>query len=78
MLIHLCTQIDPSFHLLKEKGVRELSRYATTIRYGEEPYVPSLEETHRAIHMARIVRQFVREALQKSGLNPDQLSENPD
>ncbi len=77
VLVHLCAQIERSFHKLKEEGVRELSRYATSIRYGEEPYVPDLEEAHRAIHLAKIVRQFVRDALKRSGLDLQERREGP-
>ena len=67
VLIQHCAQIDPPFQMLKEAGVRKLSRYATAIRYGEEPYRPDIDETQQAIELAQTVRRFVRQALQKSG-----------
>lgn len=67
-LVNLCAEIDDAFQQLKGWGVRELTRYATALRYGEEPYTPDLEETERAVEVARRVRDFVREELAKKGL----------
>jgi HEPN domain-containing protein len=67
-LVELCAQLAPSFYELKEWGVRELTRYATALRYGEEPYAPDEEETQRAIAVAERVQAFVREKLMEAGL----------
>jgi HEPN domain-containing protein len=68
VLVELCAQLASSFHELKEWGVRELTRYATVFRYGEESYAPDEEETQRAIELAERVRAFVREKLIEAGL----------
>ena len=67
-LVNLCAQIADSFNQLKEWGVRELTRYATTLRYGEELYTPDREETQRAVDLAERVRAFVREELAQAGM----------
>lgn len=68
-LVNLCAQIDDSFRELKEWGVRELTKYATALRYGEEPYTPDLQETQEAIELAERVRAFVREKVVQKGLS---------
>lgn len=67
-IVNLCAQIFPSFYELKEWGVRELTRSATALRYGEEPYAPNQEETQGAVELAERVRAFVREKLVEAGL----------
>jgi HEPN domain-containing protein len=67
-LVSLCAQINPSFHELKAWGVHELTRYATAIRYGEEPELPDREGTQRAIELAERVRAFVRDKFAEVGL----------
>jgi len=71
VLINLCTRIDEEFKELMEWGVDDLTRYATTLRYSEEFYRPSVEETERAIALAERVRNFVREKMEKAGFDVD-------
>lgn len=68
VLISLCADIQSDFLLLVEGGVPELTAYATDLRYGEEFYLPSMEERKRAIALAEKVREFVRQKLQEIGL----------
>ena len=68
VLIALCASIDPDFARLMAWGVDELTPYATSLRYGEEFYMPSVEETIRAIELAENVRHFVREKLAEGGM----------
>lgn len=68
-LIERCARIDAEFYLLDEMGVDELTDYAVTIRYGDDFYMPSLEEAQRALHIAEQVREFVRAKLAQSGLD---------
>jgi len=67
-LVRLCADIQGDFLELAESGVFELTTYATDLRYGEEFYLPSVEEANRAIALAKRVRGFVRQKLQESGL----------
>ncbi|HPP51569.1 MAG TPA: HEPN domain-containing protein [Thermoguttaceae bacterium] len=72
VLIHLCTKIDPEFQILRAWESDQLSRYATVLRYGEEFYMPSQQETQQAIAVTEKVRQFVSQKLQQN------VTENPD
>lgn len=67
-LLNLCSRIDHDFQELGELGVNELTRYATSLRYGEEFYSPSLAEVNQAIELAERVRDFVRNKLRERGL----------
>lgn len=66
-LLDLCFRIDQDFQELVELGVDGLTRYATSLRYGEEFYSPSLEETNQTIRLAEKVRDFVRNKLLERG-----------
>lgn len=68
ILIALCAELESDFLVLVEWKVPQLTAYATTLRYGEEFYMPSIEETHQAIALAERVRAFVRNKLQSGGL----------
>ncbi len=67
VLVSLCSQIDPEFEMLMRDGVDRLSRYATTLRYGEEFYTPSVEEMLQALEMAERTKGFVLERLRGNG-----------
>lgn len=67
-LLNLCSRIDQDFQELAEMGVNKLTRYATSLRYGEEFYSPSLAEVNQAIELAEKVRGFVRKKLRERGL----------
>ena len=68
-LVALCEQVDDSFAALQLWSVDELTDYATTLRYGEEFYMPDLDETRQAIDLAERVRDFVREKLIREGVS---------
>lgn len=67
-LLNLCSRIDQDFQELAELGVNDLTRYATSLRYGEEFYSPSPGEVNHAIELAEKVRVFVRKKLRERGL----------
>ncbi|GBC92848.1 hypothetical protein HRbin15_01325 [bacterium HR15] len=71
VLVGLCSQIDPEFQTLMDWEVDRLSRYATTLRYGEEFYTPSLEETREAIELAEKTKAFVLTRLKEKGFAPN-------
>ena len=68
VLVHQCAQIEKSFSEMKEWGIRVLTRYAIALRYGEEVYIPDVEETQKAIKLAEQVQAFVRKKLAQKGL----------
>ena len=61
-LINLCSKADSSF---KEKLLEAdiLTDYAVEIRYPDEWYEPTPDETKRAYELANEVKQFVLEKL---------------
>jgi HEPN domain-containing protein len=61
-LINLCSKVDSSF---KEKLLEAdiLTDYAVEIRYPDEWYEPTPDETKRAYELANEVKQFVLEKL---------------
>jgi HEPN domain-containing protein len=67
VLISICSQLDPEFSVLMTWGIDRLTRYAISLRYGEEFYDPTLEETYKAIEIAGRVREFVLLRLQQCG-----------
>ncbi|MCD6408522.1 HEPN domain-containing protein [bacterium] len=66
-LIELCIEIDKEFEKLYEINADDLTSYAVEIRYGEEFYFPSIEETKLAIEIAEKVKKFVLEKLKEKG-----------
>ncbi len=67
VLIDLCTRLDAEFAALQDWDIDRLTRYATVLRYAEELYMPSDEETRQAMDLAEKVRSFVRGRLQEKG-----------
>ncbi|PWR75541.1 hypothetical protein DLD82_04895 [Methanospirillum stamsii] len=58
-LIRDCILIDPSFNELIQKNIDELTDFAVEIRYADDFYFPSIEESRDAIKKAEFVRAFV-------------------
>ncbi len=46
----------------------ELTDYAVAVRYGEDFYFPSLEETKKAVDVAEKVKSFILNKLRQKGL----------
>jgi len=65
--IQLCSEIDEEFKELFRTGTVELTDYAVEVRYGEEIYFPTIEETKEAIGIAQKVREFVLKKLKEQG-----------
>lgn len=67
LLVARCCKYDSDFQKLVDMGVDRLTDYAVMVRYGEEFYIPSLQETLDAIVLAQQVREFVREKIKAQG-----------
>lgn len=63
LLLSRCRRHDPDFQSLVDAGVERLTDYAVNVRYGEEFYLPSLQETREALALAQQVREFVRDRM---------------
>ena len=60
-LIVACRNIDNSFNYLIEINAHELTDYAIELRYPDDFYMPSVEESNQAIATAEKVREFILE-----------------
>ncbi len=67
-LVNLCADLDPAFGVLKQWGLRTLTKYAASLRYGEDFYLPGPMEAQSAIDKAERLRDYVRGRLIEQGL----------
>lgn len=69
LLVARCRKYDPDFQKLVDMGIDRLTDYAVMVRYGEEFYIPSLQETLDAMDLTRQTREFIREKLNALGFS---------
>lgn len=62
-LVRQCMEIDAAFGNLPENDLESLTDYAVEVRYPDDFYMPSVEETQKTVEIAEFVRRFVREKL---------------
>ncbi len=62
-LLRLCEEQDEEFRNLPTEELSRLSFYAVQIRYPENYYTPSSEETRKAIEMAEKLIDFIKRKL---------------
>ncbi|MHB1703246.1 MAG: HEPN domain-containing protein [bacterium] len=67
-LIVACRNIDNSFNYLIEINAHELTDYAIELRYPDDFYMPSVEESNQAIATAEKVREFILNKLKNGKL----------
>ena len=70
-MIKSCSEIDSEFTKLLEVKVVELTDYAVVVRYGEEFYYPSVEETKETIEIAEKIKSFVLNKLKEKRFKSD-------
>jgi len=68
-LIESCSEIDPDFKRLYDIDVDKLTDYAVEIRYGDEFYFPTIDETRNAIEIAEKTKSIVLSKLKERGFN---------
>jgi HEPN domain-containing protein len=68
-ILELCVLHDSSFSELSEANIALLTLYAVELRYPDDFYMPSLEETKEAVSLAETVKIFVRKKLCNDGFN---------
>lgn len=66
-LLTMCLEIDDTFHKLFDINAHELTDFAIEVRYPDELYFPSIEETKEAIDIAEKVKEFVLIKLKEKG-----------
>ena len=59
LILQQCIEIDSEFEKLRIAGADELTVYAIGTRYPDDFYMPSLEESKKAILIAEEIKQFV-------------------
>lgn len=67
-LIELCKEISEDFDSLYHFDAHNLTDYAVEVRYDEEIYFPSLDESKEAIEVAEKVKDFVRKKFMEIGV----------
>jgi HEPN domain-containing protein len=67
-ILEKCLSIDNEFLILAEAEIEILTPYGTIIRYPDDFYMPTIEETKKAIELAELVKEFIFVKLQKLGL----------
>lgn len=68
-ILRECIDIDLSFSEMDTPAVNRLTLYATELRYPDDFYMPSIDETREAIQQAETIRMFVREKLRNTGFD---------
>lgn len=68
-MIESCSEIDPDFKRLYDIDVDKLTDYAVEIRYGDEFYFPTIDETRNAIEIAEKTKSIVLSKLKERGFN---------
>lgn len=66
-LIEFCKRITEDFEILYDFDTDSLTVYAAEIRYPDDFYMPTIEETKNCIAIAEKSVKFVIEKLQKDG-----------
>lgn len=66
-LLTMCLEIDDTFQKLFDINAHELTDFAIEVRYPDELYFPSIEETKEAIDIAEKVKEFVLKKLKEKG-----------
>ena len=64
-LFDLCKDIDSEFEKLYEINAHELTIYVVEIRYPDDFYMPTRDETKECIQIATDVKKFITEKLPK-------------
>jgi HEPN domain-containing protein len=58
-LIELCKKKDSSFDILYDLNADALTPYGIEVRYPDDFYMPSLEETHKAVEITKKTLEFI-------------------
>ncbi|MGD2089219.1 MAG: HEPN domain-containing protein [Candidatus Aminicenantes bacterium] len=66
-LIELCKSVSEKFEELYSMEADSLTVYAAEIRYPDDFYMPTLEETRDCIEIAGKAMEFVKERLKEDG-----------
>lgn len=59
VILDLCIKQDKDFGSLDREKISRLTFYSVEIRYPDEFYIPSLEESKESYHIALTVKNFI-------------------
>jgi HEPN domain-containing protein len=62
-LIYECSQVNPEFQQLFDNKIDILTRYATSIRYPDDFYIPTIDETKIALEKMYYSLEFVKKQI---------------
>lgn len=77
-LLQICLEMDSEFQTLIDADCNSLTQYGVLIRYPDDFYEPTQEETVMAIKLARQVKEFVRTKIEKLGYSSPLEVKNED
>lgn len=66
-LITTCKKSDPDFSMLIDIKAHELTVYATELRYPDDFYIPTIEETKEALEIVEKAKDFIIKKLKEKG-----------
>ncbi|MBN2519356.1 MAG: HEPN domain-containing protein [Bacteroidales bacterium] len=66
-LIEACIEIDPAFKMLYEYDADNLTVYAIEVRYPDEFYIPTIEETNNCLNITLLTKKFIIRKLEALG-----------
>ena len=68
-LIESCKDIDPEFNNLYDLEADSLTIYGVEIRYPDDFYIPTLNETKNAVEITIKVKKFILDKIKKQDEN---------
>lgn len=67
-ILNICVRFDPEFSRIAHADA--LTPYAVEVRYADDFYMPSEEETEKALELAGQAEAFIREKMIGLGVEP--------
>ena len=59
MLLEMCLEIDKEFEIMDKGKIASLTPFAVEIRYPDEIYIPTIDESKNALETALKVKEIV-------------------
>jgi HEPN domain-containing protein len=59
MLLEMCLEIDKEFEIMDKEKIASLTPFAVEIRYPDEIYTPTIDESKNALETALKVKEIV-------------------
>ena len=59
MLLEMCLEIDKEFESMDKEKIASLTPFVVEIRYPDEIYTPTIDESREALEIALKIKEFV-------------------